>query len=220
MQIKGFKVNKGLVKKIGSIVLAGAIAVGTYMMGYVNGTKDETNKILNGENEKITRIEELKSDLTSDLVSIMKARYQLLEEEETKKCYKLSDIYVLDTANDDFQTFGEASHYSYRYIFFKSEQVPTMDDYYYVLFADDYGYNYSNNNISPYNNSRFTEPGDYYIERVWAKRKEPMPHVEPLVYYLTDDEIQSSYTYEQLQMLFYRINSDELIQGQVLQNVK
>lgn len=236
MKLKNIRINKQIISRIASGALGLTLIVGaiyaSYRTGYRQGTnisaeRDtksstieeleerivELDDSISGKanelkelEEKLDRTEYLKGYLTSDLVSTMKAKYELgaqTDSGETHEQYPLSDIYVLDSENDDYQTIGESANYAYRYVFFQADNVPQGFGIFDILLGEPYTYVTANCYRRTY--------GTYYFDKECTVDTK-LPHVEPLVYYLDDEEIKDSYSYEELQAIFYRLNYEQLMQ--------
>lgn len=233
MDIKNIKninlIPKNL-SKLNKIYLS-SVMLGTFAIGFITGTsygvKEEREAIFQEMDERVKSIQDLEKELTSDVVTLMQTQSQLSRSANQtcntdENTYRLDEIYVLDTKHEDVITFGESSNYAYPYIFTTCKEIPTVNGhdnhdsfaingFYDILFADTY--------TSITSNSEATTNGNFYIENS-GDYDEVLNHMDPLIYYLTEEEIKASYTESELKSLFYRLNSEELVKGKVLENKK
>lgn len=206
-----------------------SVFIGTSFFGFIGGVAygeaEEQKNILEETDEKVKAIKDLEQELTSDIVSLMKAKTQLsidtnTEHNKNETTYRLDEIYVLDTNHNDIITFGESSNYAYPYVFTTCNEVPTIgghdnhdsnpiNGFYGILFADSYTCITSISQANTNGNFYIKNSGDY---------DEKLQHIDPLIYYLTEEEIKETYTERELKDLFYRLNSVKIGKGKVLEN--
>lgn len=204
-----------LIKKAISYLLVASISLGAgNAIGYNKGIKQTRDQIISEMDMNLKNMQNLKEYLTSEVVSLLKTKAQIQDVEGMHEVgtIPLSEIYVLDTQNDGITTYGESALYGYRYIFIRSNQVPTVGGYgssnhvsgfYGIIFGSDNMYA----NVT--SNSTSDNQGDFYIENS-GNKNEALKYIEPLIYYLPYEDVKDFYTVEELETLFYKLNSNSV----------
>ncbi len=208
--------------RIGCLALIGAITLsGSFGIGYKVGSKRTSRRI---ENEQITSVNELKQNLSSSIVSLMKAKASFLEQKDKVGKIPLSDVYVLDTNYCPFDKIGEDAIYSYRYLFTTCKVIPTLNGHSYLSYdgieednqqPNSYDILFSDNKkIMTY---RGEGAGNFILNNISkdANEEDPLLCFLPLAYYLEDDEIKDYYTLSEIEAKFYELNSKDHVEKKI-----
>lgn len=180
-----------------------------YNEGYDTGYNAGINQVTE---DVLFSLYDLKEDINRDIVSLLKAKYNLLQKQgidEKERTYSIANLYVADLETESYKTFGESAVYAYIYWIVENSNIPinSTGDFSRAIYPND-NWPFSDISVNPNNNDN----GDIWVDvpTTWSVEEKPLEGILPLAYYLTDEEIEKGYLSEsELEMVFIRINEKQ-----------